>query len=144
MNKIKIIAGITLFIFLAVTTAVLTAGFLNKNRDQNTTNNTALKSGKNTLGITSKANPTSVKLTSGEVAKHNKAADCWMIISGNVYNITSFIPQHPGGSVMVPFCGKDATVAYKTMGGLGRSHSKTADKLKQNYLLGSVNSTVGL
>jgi cytochrome b involved in lipid metabolism len=32
-----------------------------------------------------------------EVAKHNKMNDCWVAIHGKVYNVSDFLPEHPGG-----------------------------------------------
>ncbi len=32
-----------------------------------------------------------------EVLQHNTANDCWIIINKRVYNVTSWIPRHPGG-----------------------------------------------
>jgi hypothetical protein len=39
--------------------------------------------------------------TRDEVAVHNTADDCWLIISGRVYDVTSWIADHPGGSRVV-------------------------------------------
>lgn len=50
--------------------------------------------------------------TVADAALHNMAGDCWMIIDGKVYNVTSFISQHPGGSAIIPFCGQDASQAF--------------------------------
>ena len=33
-----------------------------------------------------------------EVAQHNKSDDCWMVVNGKVYDLTSFAPKHPGGA----------------------------------------------
>jgi cytochrome b involved in lipid metabolism len=32
-----------------------------------------------------------------EVAKHNKASDCWVVVKGKVYDVTKFLEEHPGG-----------------------------------------------
>lgn len=76
-----------------------------------------------------------IALTSAEVAKHNNAGDCWMIISNKVYRLTSYIPAHPGGSAMVPYCGRDGTAAFT-----GLPHSANAASLLANYLLGNLNA----
>lgn len=54
-------------------------------------------------------------LTAAEVATHNTAADCWTIIKSDVYDLTSYIQQHPGGAgVLTNLCGKDATSAFES------------------------------
>ncbi|KAF2003113.1 L-lactate dehydrogenase [Amniculicola lignicola CBS 123094] len=48
-----------------------------------------------------------------EVAKHNTAESCWVVLYGNVYDVTNFIPEHPGGSkVILQLAGTDATEEY--------------------------------
>lgn len=47
-----------------------------------------------------------------EVAIHDSAADCWMAIEGKVYDVTEFIPNHPGGQAILGGCGKDATTLF--------------------------------
>lgn len=37
-------------------------------------------------------------VTLSEVQKHNKLDDAWTILRGNVYNITPYLPYHPGGA----------------------------------------------
>lgn len=55
--------------------------------------------------------------TAAQVAPHNTASDCWLIISGNVYDVTNFIPIHPGGNAIVPYCGTDATTIFAQIHG---------------------------
>ncbi len=81
-----------------------------------------------------------ITLTTEEVAKHSQPSDCWMIISGKVYNFTSYISQHPGGSVIIPYCGKDGTTGFQTQGGKG-SHSSFASSLFAGYYLGDLGTT---
>ena len=48
-----------------------------------------------------------------EVAQHNSADSCWVVLYGSVYDVTSFIPEHPGGSkIILQLAGKDATEEY--------------------------------
>jgi hypothetical protein len=45
-----------------------------------------------------------------EVQKHNSVDSCWVILSGNIYDVTSFIDQHPGGrTAILKAAGTDAT-----------------------------------
>jgi len=58
---------------------------------------------------------TGTGLTVAQVATHNKATDCWIIIKSDVYDLTSYIQQHPGGAgVLTNLCGKDATSAFES------------------------------
>lgn len=51
--------------------------------------------------------------TMAQVATHNTAADCWAAIGGNVYDLTSWIDQHPGGPQrIINLCGTDGTAAF--------------------------------
>ncbi|KAI9926331.1 hypothetical protein AWENTII_007116 [Aspergillus wentii] len=55
-------------------------------------------------------------LTREEVEKHASAASCWVAIHGSVYDVTDFIPSHPGGSSVILRCaGKDATDEFDSV-----------------------------
>lgn len=52
--------------------------------------------------------------TMAEVATHNSEASCYSAIGGNVYDLTSFISEHPGGDRnILKICGKDGTSAFE-------------------------------
>ena len=57
--------------------------------------------------------PTPSGYTASQVTTHNSRTSCWMIISGNVYDVTSYLPYHPGGiNAILAYCGSDATAAF--------------------------------
>lgn len=51
-----------------------------------------------------------------EVAKHNKKDDCWVIVDGKVLDVTSFLPDHPGGEkAILLYAGRDATEEFNML-----------------------------
>ena len=83
----KKVVGITLFVFWSLVTATLAGGFIayegSKNQKQ-------AEAAPNNL-------PLGTELNMTEIAKHNSAADCWLLIDSKVYNVTDSISSHPGG-----------------------------------------------
>lgn len=76
------------------------------------------------------------RFTLTEVAGHAVETDCWMAIDGAVYDLTAYLPEHPSRpSIVLPWCGKEATEAYKTKT-KGRAHSPEADRLLPTYRIG--------
>jgi cytochrome b involved in lipid metabolism len=56
---------------------------------------------------------TTVALTSAEVLKHSTGTDCWSVIRGEVYDLTSYVKDHPGGANLIKaICGKDGSAAF--------------------------------
>merc|ERR1719433_1433587 len=52
-------------------------------------------------------------LTLEEVAKHNTKEDCWVVVNGEVLDVTKFLSEHPGGELAIlTFAGKDATEEF--------------------------------
>lgn len=78
-----------------------------------------------------------------EISKHNNRNDCWLLINNKVYDVTSFIPMHPGGSqTIVPYCGTESTQQFDTKAGRG-SHSSYAVSLLDLYYIGNLGQTIG-
>ncbi|MCW2284013.1 cytochrome b involved in lipid metabolism [Rhodoblastus acidophilus] len=76
--------------------------------------------------------------TLADVAAHASPRDCWMAIGGKVYDVTTYLPDHPSRpEVIEVWCGKEATTAYETKM-KGRRHSGTADQMLQGYFIGEV------
>lgn len=56
---------------------------------------------------------TSQTYTLADVAKHNNKTSCWTVVNGGVYNVTSWISQHPGGEqAIISMCGIDGSDAF--------------------------------
>ena len=52
-------------------------------------------------------------VTAAELVDHNIAEDCWLMIHDNVYDLTDYALEHPGGEEFITdFCGMDATRDY--------------------------------
>lgn len=44
-----------------------------------------------------------------EKSNHDNINDSWIIINGNVYDITEFVKEHTGGNMPCLFSGTDAS-----------------------------------
>ena len=78
-------------------------------------------------------------LSAQEVAKHNSASDCWSVVKGNVYNLTSYIQRHPGGqSALKNICGKDGSAAFSNQ----HNNQGKPNNVLQGFLIGALGSTV--
>ncbi|KAF3385906.1 Cytochrome b2 [Talaromyces pinophilus] len=54
------------------------------------------------------------KLTGQDVAQHNNKDSCWVIVHGKAYDVTEFLPEHPGGQkIILKYAGKDATEEFE-------------------------------
>jgi cytochrome b involved in lipid metabolism len=88
------------------------------------------------------ATQTTLALTSAELVKHNSVNSCWLLISGKIYDVTTYMNSHPGGvAEVLNTCGTDATAAYASRGGTG-THSSSANADLAMYYIGDLNQTV--
>ncbi|PYH88488.1 cytochrome b5 reductase [Aspergillus ellipticus CBS 707.79] len=80
------------------------------------------------------ANAQLVEYTLAEVAQHNRRGDIWVAIHGQVFDITKYLQDHPGGAdVLLETAGSDATVAFEDVG-----HSEDSREILQEYLIGTL------
>lgn len=68
--------------------------------------------------------------TAQEVLSHSKSEDCWLIIHGKVYDVTSWIPHHPGGTLIYVNAGRDSTQLFDSY------HPLYVRKLLERYCIG--------
>ncbi|OVA12492.1 Cytochrome b5-like heme/steroid binding domain [Macleaya cordata] len=60
-----------------------------------------------------KSIPKEYKLyTRAEVSLHNKRTDCWVIIKDKVFDVTSYVEEHPGGDAILDHAGDDSTEGF--------------------------------
>lgn len=73
------------------------------------------------------------ELTKEEIAKHNTKDDCWVIMHGVVYNVTSYLEVHPAGAPCIMACaGGDMTIPYE------KRHKYVSTRLIEKLKIGTV------
>ncbi|KAL0275972.1 UNVERIFIED_CONTAM: hypothetical protein PYX00_003664 [Menopon gallinae] len=69
-----------------------------------------------------------------EIKQFKDAKNAKIIIHNGVYDVTSFLNEHPGGEeVLLEQAGKDGTEAFEDIG-----HSSDARALMKKYLVGEL------
>lgn len=102
MNKKLILAGLIFFLVLSTTFFLR----INQNGFQFDEDNVIPTSQNGSLSQNQVPDSTSGKVTVEQLAQHNSKSDCWVAYAGKVYDITSFLPYHPGGiNRIAPYCG---------------------------------------
>ncbi|CAN0896203.1 Cytochrome b5 isoform A [Linum grandiflorum] len=72
-----------------------------------------------------------------EASEHNSKDDCWIVIDGKVYDVSSYLDDHPGGDdVLLQATGKDATDDFEDAG-----HSETAREELKTFFIGELDTT---
>ncbi len=76
--------------------------------------------------------------TAADVAAHKTASNCWSVVDNNVYNLTSWVSQHPGGAgVVTAMCGGDGTSAFHGYHGTKASPAAALAGFKIGTLTGA-------
>lgn len=68
-------------------------------------------SGKNLRGVG--AGIGIVRIDKEELQRHKTKEDCWTVLGGRVYNLTPYLPFHPGGEkILMAIAGRDGTSLF--------------------------------
>jgi cytochrome b involved in lipid metabolism len=77
-------------------------------------------------------------LSREDIAKHNSVSDCWVSLHGMVYDLTTFVEQHPGGpKSILSLGGRDATKVFDTI------HSPHMLDIMKDRIVGVLNHSAG-
>ncbi|GAB2297143.1 Cytochrome b5 isoform A [Dionaea muscipula] len=79
--------------------------------------------------------PTLTKLYSmHEASQHNTKEDCWVVIDGKVYDVSTYLDEHPGGDdIVLEVTGKDSKEEFEEAG-----HSRDARELLETFFIGEL------
>lgn len=124
MDKNRLISVV---VGIILVTAVGSLVFLQKNSDLEQSAITA-ETAQDSNGATPTSSPSETAgISATEVAMHNSRQSCWSTINGSVYDLTSWIPKHPGGELAIlGLCGID---------GSGKFTRKHGGSSKQEMIL---------
>lgn len=78
--------------------------------------------------------PTRV-LTMVDLKAHATAVDCWIAVSGVVYDVTSFVQSGASGHALAGSCGTDGTA---TFAGLPEADKGKAEAALQSHRMGDL------
>lgn len=74
-------------------------------------------------------------LTPAEVESHNNAKSCYVTLGSKVYDITSFVDDHPGGGdLILEYAGKDVEEIMRDV--VSHEHSEAAYEILDDSLVG--------
>jgi len=77
------------------------------------------------------------RFTKREVARHNKEDDLWLIVNGQVFDVTTFLNDHPGGAGIITINGGAVCQEFDDI------HSEHAHKMLREYHMGELVEDVG-
>ncbi|XP_019768728.1 cytochrome b5 isoform X2 [Dendroctonus ponderosae] len=76
----------------------------------------------------------SKELSFEEIKQHNDRQSTWFVINNDVYDVTTFLNEHPGGEeVLLEHAGKNATEAFEDVG-----HSTDARERMDEFKVGTL------
>ncbi|KNA17458.1 hypothetical protein SOVF_079800 [Spinacia oleracea] len=73
------------------------------------------------------------RYTKAEVSLHDKRTDCWVIIKDKVYDVTSYVEEHPGGDAILTHAGDDSTEGF-----FGPQHGTRVFDIIDDFCIGEL------
>ena len=70
--------------------------------------------------------------TVDDVSKHDRENDCWVIVHDRVYDVTTFVPKHPGGNMIRVNAGGECTALFESY------HPLKARAVLEKFYIGDV------
>lgn len=111
--KKSLIIGSIIVAILAVIVIVLVAKNNRSAEPIDVTVTPPASQSQDATSATTSSAPSSGMFTMAQVATHNNASSCYSAINGIVYDLTTWINRHPGGSARIlSICGKDGSSAF--------------------------------
>jgi predicted heme/steroid binding protein len=83
--------------------------------------------------MTVEGDPDEPVFTEKEVAEHSTRDDCWLILDGGVYDVTTYIDQHVGGDVIFKNAGRDNTERFHA-----EQHEAKTFQIVKQYRIGKI------
>ncbi|KAL8094009.1 cytochrome B5-like protein isoform X1 [Apium graveolens] len=71
--------------------------------------------------------------TKAEVSLHDKRTDCWIIIKQKIYDVTSYVEEHPGGDAILAHAGDDSTEGF-----YGPQHATRVFDMIEDFYVGDL------
>lgn len=128
MNYAQSIAGVALILGVLGLVYFQTKGTdiplpsIAENKLENT------ETGGNTLSIEG--------ISAADVRMHADKSSCWTIIDGAIYDLTSWVPKHPGGEqAILRLCGVDGSERYNGQHGGAQMQLKILTGFKIGVLV---------
>ncbi|KAG0452144.1 hypothetical protein HPP92_026115 [Vanilla planifolia] len=72
--------------------------------------------------------------TKEEVSLHRKRDDCWIIVKDKVYDVTSYVEEHPGGDSILKHAGDDSTKGFYGEGSIDTISKANIPTIKEQVV----------
>ncbi|KAJ4749162.1 Cytochrome B5-like protein [Rhynchospora pubera] len=131
--------NITLLLLSLLSALFLLAYLFPKPKSNNNNNNNKKDTGgkfkhaQSTANANANANNPTTYYTKEQVSKHNTRTDCWIIVKHKVYDVTSYVEEHPGGDAILNNAGRDSTEGF-----YGPQHATRVFDMVDEFYIGDL------